>query len=467
VIRLASWIVGSLLVSAAIAFLISLPGTITLDLAGYRLQPRLGVAAILLVVLVGIVMLVWALVARLLAAPRYLARRAETRRRGMGVDALSDGFIALEGGDYARARMLARDAQLNLPGNLAAHILEARADLGLGDMGAAREHYRALISNPKTALAALSGLYEQARAQGRQEAALTFARKASGIAPRAGWASSAVFDDLVRRGRWVEALAMVADEPANTREEKQHKRRRQAVLETARAREAEPTDSLAALDHALAALRVVPDFVPAALIAARIHAHRGEGRRAMSLLRRVWRATGHPDVATLYASTVPGASAVDRFRRIRELIDAPPQDRGAAIVYARAATDAYEWSAARNALAPYSAADPTQAVCMLMAEIEEGQNGDQGKAREWLARAVHAPADPAWTADGVVAAEWEPVSPVSGRLDAFQWRVPVESAPARPNGAGGTAVAMVTGGTAMPLPTGAADQQGAAGSSPA
>jgi HemY protein len=32
-----------------------------------------------------------------------------------------------------------------------------------------------------------------------------------------------------------------------------------------------------------------------------------------------------------------------------------------------------------------------------------------------------------WTADGFVADRWMPVSPVSGALDAFQWRVPVEA----------------------------------------
>ncbi len=431
-IRLASWIVASLLISVAIAFLVSLPGTITIDFAGYRMQPRLGIAAFLLLAMVAAIILVWGIIRRILSAPRYLARRAAARRKEAGVQALSDGFIALQAGDFPRARMLAREAQASLAGNAAAQLLEARADLALGDMAAAREHYRALISDRKTALAALSGLYEQARTQGRPEAALTFAQKAATIAPQTPWATAAVFDEHTRRGRWAEALAMVAEEPSTTREEKLRKRRRQAVLETARARDAEATDPMAALDHALAALRVLPEFVPAALIAARIHSHRGEGRRAMSLLRRVWRSTGHPDVATLYANVVPGASAVDRFRRIRELIDAPPATRAAAIVFARAAVDAYDWTAARQALAPYSVAEPSRGVCMLMAEIEEGQNGDQGKAREWLARAVTAPADPAWFADGVVAAEWEPISPVTGKLDAFAWKVPVETAHARP-----------------------------------
>ena len=70
-------------------------------------------------------------------------------------------------------------------------------------------------------------------------------------------------------------------------------------------------------------------------------------------------------------------------------------------------------------------ADATQGVASLMAEIEEGQSGDQGKAREWLARAVRAARDPAWTADGLVSDEWEPISPVTGRLDAFEWKVPM------------------------------------------
>jgi HemY protein len=60
-----------------------------------------------------------------------------------------------------------------------------------------------------------------------------------------------------------------------------------------------------------------------------------------------------------------------------------------------------------------------------MAEIEQAEHGDVGRAREWTARAVRAAPDPAWTADGVVSDKWLPVSPVTGRLDAFQWKVPV------------------------------------------
>jgi HemY protein len=69
----------------------------------------------------------------------------------------------------------------------------------------------------------------------------------------------------------------------------------------------------------------------------------------------------------------------------------------------------------------------TQRVCTLMARIEGEEHGDKGRVREWLARAVNAPRDPVWTADGIVSDTWQPVSPVTGALDAFQYKVPVES----------------------------------------
>ena len=426
-IRLATWIIVSLLVTALIAWLVSLPGTAMIEIAGYKMQPRLGMAAFLVAAALLAVILAWSILRRILDAPRYFAKLNHDRRRDLGVAALSDGFIALQAGDPNRARVLAREARSNLPRNHAAQLLEARSDLALGDMQSAREHYRALISNKKTAVAALAGLYEQARTQGRTDAALNFAQKAVALSPQTRWASDAVLDDLTRHAKWEDALARVAAEAAVTRDEKMVKRRKQAVLETALAREIADTDPLAALDHALVALKLVPDFVPAALIAARIQSNRGETRRSMSLLRRVWRATSHPHVATLYANAQSGASAVDRLKRVRELIDSPPPSLPAAIVLARAAIDAYDWSAARSALANYSSANPTQTVCLLMAEIEEGQNADQGKAREWLARAVRAPRDPVWVADGITSDDWEPVSPVTGTLDAFEWRVPLSA----------------------------------------
>lgn len=424
-IRLALYIALSLAAVAGLAWLISLDGSVTIDFGGWRMQPNLGTAAVVLTGLFVLLLIVWTLISRLLNAPRGLARQAARRSERRGVEVLSDGFIALQAGDASKARRLAREAQNRLPGNDAALLLEARADLALGEWGTAREEYRALIDNPKTALAALSGLYEQAIAQDRYEAALTFAKKAHAVAPAIAWANEAVFDDLVQQRDWRAALAMVEAEPARRPEDREDKKHRQAVLNAAIANDAEDTDPGQALEAAQTALKLEPGFVPAALVAARVFINRGEVRRATSLLKRIWRDTSHPDLALLYANAQPGVSPTDRLKRISELIPSPPPDAGSAIIVARLAIDAGDWVRARNALANFAPGHATRAICLLMAEIEEGQDADFGRAREWLSRATRAPLDPAWTADGIMSDEWEPVSPVTGQFDAFEWKQPL------------------------------------------
>ena len=59
-----------------------------------------------------------------------------------------------------------------------------------------------------------------------------------------------------------------------------------------------------------------------------------------------------------------------------------------------------------------------------MADLEEREHGDQGRIREWLSCAVRAAHDKAWIAEGVVSAHWSPVSPKTGRVDAYEWAAP-------------------------------------------
>jgi HemY protein len=117
---------------------------------------------------------------------------------------------------------------------------------------------------------------------------------------------------------------------------------------------------------------------------------------------------------------------------VRALVREPTGHVEGNLALARAALDARELVLARQSLEALLL-KPTQRVATLMAELEELQHGDVGRAREWMARALRASRDPAWTADGFVSERWLPVSPVTGRIDAFEWKVPLEevSGPAR------------------------------------
>src|SRR5262249_26651408 len=205
-------------------------------------------------------------------------------------------------------------------------------------------------------------------------------------------------------------------------------RRQRAVLITAQAQAAAESDRERAIALAREAAKLAPDLVPAAALAGRLLGEAGARRRAARILERARRAHPHPptpppDTAAAYAALGPGAPARQRLRRVETLAARGPADAEAALAVARAALDAQEFGAARKALAPYTAS-PRKRVAALMAELELAQ-GDEGRAREWMARALNARRDPAWTADAFVPDHGLPISPVSGRLDAFEWKDPL------------------------------------------
>ena len=133
----------------------------------------------------------------------------------------------------------------------------------------------------------------------------------------------------------------------------------------------------------------------------------------------------HPDLAEVYINLKPGDSARERLARAEKLADMAPGNVEGALALARAAIDAQSFAVARVRRLRRLLITPTQRVAVLMAELEEAESGNVGRARAWMSRALRATRDPAWTADGFVSDVWLPVSPATGRLDAFEWKVPV------------------------------------------
>ena len=113
------------------------------------------------------------------------------------------------------------------------------------------------------------------------------------------------------------------------------------------------------------------------------------------------------------------------MKRAKHLVSLRSNNAEGSLALARAAYETGDYRLARDNAEQVLRASPRESAYLLLADIEEAETGDQGKVREWLARAVKAPRDPAWTADGYVSEQWSPVSPVTGRLNSFEWKVPV------------------------------------------
>ena len=305
-----------------------------------------------------------------------------------------------------------------------------------GDRAGAERAFRAMTRHDETKLLGLHGLYIEAQRRNDAAAARRVAEEAAKAAPALAWAGQAVLDDRCAASDWSGALDALEHMKGTL--DKADYRRKRAVLLTARALALNESDRDAALTAVLEAVKLAPDFVPAAALAGRRLAEADEWRKARRILEKAWAANPHPDIAEAYAHLRLADSARERLARVQKLAAMAPGNIEGALAVARAALDARDFAAARAALAPYLAA-PTQRVAALMAAIEDSDQGDEGRVREWMSRAMRASGDPAWTADGVVSDRWLPVSP-SGQLDGYQWRVPLaEIGIARPADRSGAA----------------------------
>ena len=426
-LKLIFWFIILAAVAAGLTWLAEHPGNMTIDWLGYHVED-MPVALALGILATGLLVLwlAWRLLRMIFAAPGATVDYFRLRRRRKGLEELSGGLVALLAGDADAARKAARKAARLTPNEPMARLLEARAAQELGDDRAARALLTRMLEDEKTEPAALHGLYEQARRAGDISAARALARRAWEKHPSLPWASRAMLAFAAADGDWPAVTRMLEQMRASGLLGKEEANRKKAVAFTAQAMAMEESRPQEAMELAIRAHKLDPALVPAAVMAGGMLAARGQMRKAAKILEKTWRLSPHPDIAEVYAHLRSGDSPSDRLKRVRQLLRIASGGEEGAVALARAAIEAQDWETARGALRTWVNENPSSRIYQLMAEVEEGQYGDRGRAREWLARAVRARRNPAWTADGIVSPRWLPVSPASGEIGAFEWKTPVE-----------------------------------------
>jgi HemY protein len=403
-------------------------GTIVMSWDVWRVETTLPAFALGLGLLVVATVLAWSILRGLWLAPKRIRRARRERRSARGRDAITRGLLAIGHGDATAARNHARVARRLVSQDPLALLLHAQSAQLDGNADRAQRAFRAMAERADTRLLGLRGLFIEAQRADDRAAAVAIAEEALKVSPSSIWASQAALGFRCARADWTGALAILDKNVASGLIDKAVYRRQRGVLLTARALELEQSDRDASRNSVMEAVKFAPTLVPAVVLASKYLSESNQMRRAMRLIETAWLAQPHPDLADAYAHVMPGDSARERLARVETLADKAPGHPESAMAIARAAIDASEFVRAREVLEPLIAA-PTQRVAMLMAEIEHSERGDSGRARAWTLRAVRALHDPVWTADGYVSDHWRPVSPVTGRLDAFQWQTPLAALP--------------------------------------
>lgn len=409
------------------AWLADRPGELDVTFAGNHYNVPLITAVAGIVAIVAAILILWWLVKSIIQSPYTLRRHFRARKRDRGYQSLSTGLIAAGAGDAEAARRMTKQAGQLLSSDQEPLIklLEAQTAMLEGRTEDARKGFEAMVDDPETRLLGLRGLYIEAQRVGARDAARHYAAEAAAQAPQLEWASSAVMGQLCAEGDWDAALKLVDARKQALSHGKDVVKKERAALLTAKAMAVVDVDHAQARTLALEANKLAPDLVPAAVVAARALFSDGDIRKGSKILEAAWKRFPHPDIASTYVYARSGDTAQDRLKRAKHLVSLRSNNAEGSLALARAAYEAGDYRFARDNAEQVLRASPRESAYLLLADIEEAETGDQGKVREWLARAVKAPRDPAWTADGYVSEQWSPVSPVTGRLNSFEWKVPV------------------------------------------
>jgi len=425
------FLIGLCLVVAGVVWFVQHPGDVTLQWQGWRLDTSVGVMIAGVLLFATVTALVYRFWRFLRAVPGEIGAAMKERRQRKGYTALSGGMVAVAAGDAAEARRQARRAEALLSGSAPlTRLLSAQSAQLDGDEKAAEKFFTDMLDDPDTRFLGLRGLLTQAVKAGDKTRALELAQSAYRLQPKSEWVAATLFDLQSGSGAWRNALDTNDDMARKRLLDKPDAERRRAVIAFELAREAEAAgDGAGALKQLKTACDLAPDLIPAVAALVRRFTADGQHRKAVALVEKTWTRTPHPDLLDPYWDARKAPDGIARVKASEKLAQINPDHIESHIALARAALAAELWGEARKHLQAAGAGsglEPQARICRMMAELEERENGDLTKAREWLVRAGSAPGDEKWVCSdcGNAVDVWTAHCGNCNAFDSYAWRTP-------------------------------------------
>ena len=400
------------------------PGEVRLTWQGYLLESSVSMLFVLVIVCAVLLAIAYEVLNFIFNSPRLIHTIRRNRSRERGYRSLTRGMVAVAAGDVKAAKRAVRATEaLHVEPPLRL-LLTAQAAQLEGDEIAARESFQAMLADPESEFLGLRGLLVQSLRKGDKVTALALARRAFEINPRAEWVLTNLIDLETIAGNWPDAEQSVIAAQRAKRIKPENARRRRALLLYQRAQAAfDQTDEKTARDLAMRAINLRADFMPAVVFAAKLLAKVGHLKRARKLIMHAWQTAPHPDLADTLVQISEPLTPLARIKVLEPLMSLRPGDLEGHLVLASALLDASLWGAAREHLGQASRGMSDQRLYRLMARLEEGENNDEGAARQWLLKASRAPSEPIWKCRvcGEIANNWGIQCSSCEAVDSLEW----------------------------------------------
>ncbi len=335
--------------------------------------------------------------------PRRVRSGVGLRRRNRALDAMEEALLAGAEGDVSKARKKAEKARALIGSTELGRIVSALSAEACGDSEEAVGHYEAMLENEKTRATGQRGLAQHKLATGDLAGAIEQSRQAYIANPNAKWAFETLFKAEVANHDWLAAEESLDTGESRKHVEKNTARRRRAVLNTAEAdRLHDAGDNTLALELAVKAASLAPEFAPAVALAAKLYNQSGEIKLGAKLVEKSWALAPHPALSLAFIDLLDGEDDRTREKRMSSLVKANPDHRETKIMlaedYLRKEDAVQAWAILSPLLRSETKEDvgPSARLCVLAAQAE-GRLNNPTDARLWMQRAATAPREADWS----------------------------------------------------------------------
>ena len=387
---------------AGAVWLADRPGEVTIRWQGWRADTTVPVLLAFLAVLLVLLSTLNHLVRAIFGAPGRWLESCRMGRQRKGYAALTDGLAAAASGDALRATKLARKADKLLQNPAVTGLLTAQAAQLSGNDDQLRDQCHTMTERKETAFLGHKGLADLALRQGDRTTARQEAAKAFEIQPGAEGLAAMLLDLQVQAGAWAEAEQVLRSARRRDALPAADLAHRRALILFGRAEESLAAgDATQALDWALDSRDADPLFTPTIALAAELYRRRAKIGKAASLLTAAFKSAPHPLLIARWLELGEGENALQRVKRMQELVQANPASPDGHVALAETALAAQLWGLARTHLKKAAEQHPTRTVFHLLARVEREERKDEAAANAWAIKAgTDSVAESSWVCGG-------------------------------------------------------------------
>lgn len=424
--RLLGFLLQAALFIALAVWLADRPGTATIAWHDYVIETSAAFLGLVVLAVAFIFYMLFRLWHLLRHGPELWRLNRQLRKLKQGQDDLTQGLVAIAGGEAAEAGRLAVSARKKLGVTTATMLLQAQAAQLAQDHRAARGLFRVMLEDEESAVLGYRGLIMEARRAGDWGEVERLAAEMGRAGHNVPWHGWVQFEMAARRLAWSEAGQVLARlVPTRLLDGASLRRYRAAVLTAQSQEDAVKNDSTHALELAEQAAKQAPDWLPGLINLAQRQAAGGHKRALRRTVEKAWAVQPHPALVEALRSS--DQRPIDFYKQIDHLHHDHEGDPASLLAVAQAAMEADIWGEVRRHLmALLASGQATQAAYHLFAWLERRESGDERAASAWLTKAIEAPPGPAWlcSACGGAQEDWQATCRACGAFASLEWRRP-------------------------------------------